>query len=105
MKTSVLKKVLKNIQSKYGYTVLILLLDYYQNKEEYEVCQEIEIYLKELEINLKVEIDRTVSNAFIADYQAEFWKLGLSGETAVSNLSYYYFSSILEIDKANLGEI
>lgn len=90
---------IKIIKLKYGYYMLILLLDHYQYYDEYEVCSIIEKELKETEQLLNIQINRTLDNSFIPDYKAAFWKLGMSGNLACEMLPYYLKDSISEIEK------
>jgi len=89
-----LKNKIDAVNLKFGYKLLVLMLDHFEYKEEYEICQEINNKLDNIEKYFGIEIERFIDKGFIEDYVAEFWKFGLSGDTALSNLPFYIKESI-----------
>lgn len=79
----------REILSRYGYHILLILLDHYEYTENFEICKAIKEELSELEELLNIKIDKLVKKDFIDDYKQGFWELGLSGDNALNNLPYY----------------
>ena len=72
--------VFEKILPRYGGFVLANIREIFEERQEYERCTEInDIMLKH----------RVSTNMSLEDWQAEFWRMGLSGETAKSNVQCY----------------
>jgi len=85
---------LKLIESKYGYVMLTVLLDNYEYKEQYEICEIIEQKIKETKAYFGIKINRIIDKNFMEDYVCGFWKLGLSGDVAYNNFPFYVLESL-----------
>ncbi len=85
--------VFEKILLRYGGFVLANIREIFKEREEYERCAEInDIMLKH----------RVPTNMSLEDWQAELWRMGLSGETAKSNAKCYIESAILMYRKQGL---
>ena len=73
-------KVFEKILLRYGGFVLANIREIFKERQEYERCTEIN------DIMLKYRVSTNMS---LEDWQAEFWRTGLSGETAKSNVQCY----------------
>lgn len=71
----------------YGSQVMTVIFQYALQTERYEDCAIIKNLFEKYHLNL---------NQTIEEYQAEFWRLGYSGKTAVANLNLY-LSEALEM--------
>ena len=71
----------------YGSQVMTVIFQYALQSERYEDCAIIKNLFEKYHLNLKQTIE---------EYQAEFWRLGYSGKTAVANLNLY-LSEALEM--------
>lgn len=84
-----IQKAIKTVQMLYGQMVLIAVLDHFEYKQEFEICEQILEHLKSEGLS-----DFKLTEDFMLDYRAEFWKLGLSGDTAVLGLPHYLKDAI-----------
>nr|DAQ98658.1 MAG TPA: hypothetical protein [Caudoviricetes sp.] len=77
--------VFEKILLRYGGFVLANIREIFKERQEYERCIEIN------DIMLKYRVSTNMS---LEDWQAEFWRTGLSGETAKSNVQRYIENAI-----------
>lgn len=73
---------------KYGSQIMIAIFHYAVDTERYEDCAQIK------EVLQKYNID---SNQDMEDYRAYFWRLGMSGDTAIANLNHYLREALQSI--------
>lgn len=93
-----MKNKIREVANRYGYIVLVNILEKYAIMEDFEKCTLIEQELARIENLLCIQIERT---ADIEDYRQGFWKLGLSGKTAVSNLPSYILEAFVLLESEN----
>lgn len=75
-----MKSKFESVLMDYGSQIMAIIFHYALQTERYEDCSVIRDLFQKYHLNL---------NQSIEEYQAEFWKLGLSGRTAIANLNDY----------------
>jgi len=79
----------KKIVLTWGYVALLMIQEDLLQYEKYEYCKPIQDAFYELETMIDFKYPRKLSDVNIEDYKQNFWRLGLSGDIAVSNLYSY----------------
>lgn len=72
----------------YGSQILVAIFHYAVKSEKYEDCTLIKELLQEHGIDPNQEVE---------DYRVYFWRMGMSGDTAIANLNYYLRKALREI--------
>lgn len=78
----------ERILLKYGAAVLCACFHIAENIEKYEDCAEMKSVAEKHGIDL---------NGALEDWQVEFWRLGMSGKTALENAPAYLAHALQEI--------
>ena len=78
----------ERILLKYGSAVFCVCFHIAESKERYEDCAEMKLIAEKRGISL---------NGTLEDWQVEFWRLGMSGETAIANAPVYLEEALKQI--------
>lgn len=74
---------------KYGYLPLLRIMSGWEAIEEYRECFLIWYVLDKYNRVMGTDIPTKLTEQAEEDYRASFWKFGLSGEMAMSNINAY----------------
>lgn len=69
----------------YGSQIMTIIFHYALKAELYEDCE----IIKNLFAKYHLDIEQSME-----DYQAEFWRMGFSGRTAIANMNEYLASAL-----------
>lgn len=91
-----LEQIYDRLLALYGYHVLVAVREAHELDQAFEHCAAITKVLDRFSLITGTVVPKAIDEEAIKDYQAEFWRLGISGDTAVRNFMDYSVDAYLE---------